>query len=138
VRLSRTGDDVFFPLEDDLREGVLAGVREGDVRVGGAEDFEEFAGAAVEEEGGGAAGGVDDLDVLPREPAAPARAERLEGRLLGGEARGVVLRRGRAAPVAVGPLALGEDALAQARRARERFTQAGDFGKVYADGDDHG
>ncbi len=108
------------------------------MRVGRAEGLEELAGAAVEDEEGGAAGRVDDLDVLPREPAAPARAERLEGGLLSGEARGVVLRGGRAAPFAVGPLARGEDALAQPRRARQRFTHAGDFGKVYADGDDHG
>lgn len=74
---------------------------------------------------------------MPREAAAPARAQRLEGSLFGGEARGVVLRRGGAARVAVGALFFGEDALAQARRARERFTDAADFDNVYADGDDH-
>ena len=107
------------------------------MRVGGAEGVEEFAGGAVEGEAGRAVVGRDDLDVLPGEAAAPARAERLEGRLLGGEAGGVVLR-GRAARVAVGALPFGEDALAEARRARQHFTHAGDFGKVYADGDDHG
>ena len=75
---------------------------------------------------------------MPGEAVAPARAQRLEGSLLGGEARGVVLRRSRAARVAVGALFFGEDALAQARRARERFTDAADFDNVYADGDDHG
>ena len=79
-----------------------------------------------------------DFDVVPGEAVAPARAERLEGRLLGGEARGVVLRRVRlAARVAVGALTFGEDALAEARRAREHFTHAADFDNVYPDGDDH-
>ena len=121
-----------------MGDGVLRSVREGDVRVGGAEGVEKHAGAAVEGEGGRAVGGRDDLGVAPREAAAPARAERLEGRLLGGEARGVVLRGRRAARLAVLLLPLGEDALAEPRRARQRFTHAGDFGKVYADGDDHG
>ena len=79
-----------------------------------------------------------DFDVVPGESVAPARAQGLEGRLLGGEARGVVLRRRGAARVAVGALTFGEDALAQPRRARERFTDAADFDNVYADGDDHG
>ncbi len=75
---------------------------------------------------------------MPGEAVAPARAQGLEGSLLGGEARGVVLRRGGGARVAVGALFFGEDALAQARRARQRFTDAADFDNVYADGDDHG
>lgn len=108
------------------------------MRVGGAERVEELAGAAVEGETGRAVRGRNDLDVEPRETAAPARAERLEGGLLGGEACRIVLGGRRAARLAVGPLGPGEDALAQPRGARQRFTQAGDFGKVYADGDDHG
>jgi len=75
---------------------------------------------------------------MPGEAVAPARAQGLEGGLLGGEARGVVLRRGGGVRVAVSALNFGEDALAQARRARERFTDAADFDNVYADGDDHG
>jgi hypothetical protein len=74
---------------------------------------------------------------VPRQAVAPARAERLEDRLLGGEARGVVLRRVLAARVAVGTLAFGEDPRAEAGRARQHFTHAPDFDNVYADGDDH-
>lgn len=78
-----------------------------------------------------------DFDVMPGEAVAPARAECFEGGFFGGEARGVVLGRRRAARVAVGALLLGEDALAEARRARQSFTDAPDFDNVYADGDDH-
>lgn len=74
---------------------------------------------------------------MPGEAVAPARPERLEGGLFGGEARGVVLHGDRAARVAVGALGFGEDALAEARGAREDFTHAPDFDNVYADGDDH-
>src|SRR5918993_1240957 len=125
-------------LEDDLRDGVLGGVGEGEVRVRGAEPFEEVAGVAGELEEGRAQFVGGDLDVVPGEAVAPARAERLEGRLLGGEARGVVLRGVRAARVAVGALLLREDALAEARRARQHFTHAADFDNAYPDGDDHG
>ena len=125
-------------LENDLRDGVLGGVGEGEVRVGGPELFEEVAGVAGELEEGCAQLVGGDLDVVPGEAVAPARAERLEGRLLGGEARGVVLDGVGAARVAVGALLLGEDALAEARRAREHFTHAADFDNVYPDGDDHG
>ena len=107
------------------------------MRVGGAEVVEEVAGVAGESEEGGAQLVGSDFDVVPGEAVAPARAERLEGRLLGGEARGVVLRRVGAARVAVGALRFGEDALAEARRALEHFTHAADFDNVYPDGDDH-
>lgn len=125
-------------LEDDLSDGVLNGVGEREVRVRGAEPVEEVAGMAGELEERRAEFVGDNLDVVPGEAGAPARAERLEGRLLGGEARGVVLHVVRAARVAVGALLFGEDALAEARRARQHFTHAADFDNVYPDGDDHG
>jgi len=124
-------------LEDDLGGGVFGGVGEGEVRVRGAEALEEFARVAAQSKNGRARLGRSHLDVVPREAVAPARLKRLEGRLLGGEARGVVLRAGGAARVAVGALLFGEDALAEARRAREHFTHAPDFDNVYPDGDDH-
>ena len=102
-----------------------------------AQRFEERARVAAELEEGSACFIRGDFDVVPGEAAAPARLERLEGGLLGGEARGVVLRRRRAARVAVGALLFREDALTHARRALERFTHAPDFDNVYADGDDH-
>ena len=108
------------------------------MRVRGPEPVEEVAGVAGELEVGRAEFVRGDLDVVPGEAVAPARAERLEGRLLGGEARGVVLDGVRAARVAVGALLLGEDARAEARRARQHFTHAADFDNVYPDGDDHG
>ena len=137
--MSRAAFVTLLPsFKNDLRDGVLGGVGEGEVRVRGAEPFEEVAGVAGELEEGRAEFVGGDLDVVPGEAVAPARAERLEGRLLGGEARGVVLRRARAARVAIGALLFREDALAEARRAREHFTHAADFDNVYPDGDDHG
>ena len=106
--------------------------------VRGPELFEKVAGVAGELEEGRAQLVGGHFDVVPGETGAPARAERLEGRLLGGEARGVVLDGVRAARVAVGALLLCEDALAEARRAREHFTHAADFDNVYPDGDNHG
>ena len=129
----------MYAFEDDLRDGVLRGVREREVRVRGAAVVEEFAGAVVEEERGLAGLVREDFHVVPGDAAAPARAEGFERGLLGGEARGVVLGGDDlAAAVAVGALARGEDALAEARRAPEHFTDARDFDNVYADGDDHG
>ena len=104
-----------------------------------AERVEEFEGVACEDEYGRAVFRRSDFGVVPGEWAAPARAQGFEGSLFRGEARGVVLRgRGFAARVAVGPLSFGEDALAEARRAREHFTHAPDFDNVYAYGDNHG
>ena len=108
------------------------------MRVRRAQSLEEVACVGGESEQRRAEFVGGHLDVVPREAVAPARAERLEGRLLRGEARGVVLRGVRPARVAVPALTLGEDALAEARRAREHFTHAADFDNVYADGDDHG
>ncbi|MDT5294213.1 MAG: hypothetical protein QOJ76_1093 [Acidobacteriota bacterium] len=124
-------------LENDLRDGVLGGVREREVRVGCAQRDEEFACVAGELKERRAGVGRGDFDVMPGEAVAPAGLKRLEGGLFGGEARGVVLRRRRAARVAVGALKLRKDALAKARRTREHFTHAADFDNVYADGDDH-
>ena len=106
--------------------------------MGRAERVEEFACMAVELKQRRAVFVRSHFDVMPREPAAPARAERFESSLLRGEARGVVLRgRVFAARIAVCALSFGEDALAKARRAREHFTHAADFDNVYAYGDDH-
>ena len=78
-----------------------------------------------------------NFDVTPADAVVPSGAEGLHAGFFGGEARGVVLGRRRAARVAVGALRFGEDALAEARRARQSFTDAPDFDNVYADGDDH-
>ena len=108
------------------------------MRVRRARAREEFEGAALEVQGGRARLFGDDFYVVPAEAARPAGAQGFEGGLLGGEARGVMLRRNfRAVAVAVFALALGENALAEARRAREDFTHAPDFDNVYADGNDH-
>ena len=106
--------------------------------MGRAERVEEFARMSRQLKQRRALLRRSDFDVMPRESAAPACAKGLEGGLLRGEARGVVLRgRKLAARVAVCALLFGEDALAEARRAREHFTHAPDFDNVYAYGDDH-
>lgn len=82
--------------------------------------------------------GVDYFDVMPREAAAPTRAQSFEGGFLGGKARGVVLRGDDfTAPVAVGALALCEHARGKARRAAQDFADARDFDNIYADGNNH-
>ena len=103
-----------------------------------AERVEEFACAARELEERRTVFRRSHFDVMPGERPAPARAHGFEGGFLCREARGVVLRcRKLAARVAVCALSFGEDALAEARRARQHFTHAPDFDNVYAYGDDH-
>ena len=95
--------------------------------------FEEFAGEVVKLERGRARRVGDDFDVLPREAAAPTRAERFERGLFRGEARGVMLRRDNAPPLAVVALTGGEDALGETRRAAQHCAHARHFDDVYAD-----
>lgn len=52
-------------LEDDLRDGVLGGVREREVRVGCAQRDEEFACVAGELKERRAGVGRGDFDVMP-------------------------------------------------------------------------
>src|SRR5439155_23356712 len=77
-------------------------------------------------------GAADDLDVAPRERARDAEAERLADRLLAGEPARIALRRVRAR-FAVGPLGLGEAALAEGRVAVERPADAVNLDQVDAD-----
>ncbi len=108
------------------------------MRVGRARAREEFEGESLKDEDGLAGVFRDDLDIVPTEAAAPSGAEGFEGCLFGGEARGVVRRGVAAASLAVFALALCEDALVEARRAREHFTYAHDFDNVCTDGNYHG
>jgi hypothetical protein len=62
--------------EDDLSDGVFGGVRHGEMRCRCAGAFEEFAREIVKSDGRRARRVGDDFDVLPREAAAPTRAER--------------------------------------------------------------
>src|SRR6185369_15371101 len=88
---------------------------------------------------GGAGGIASDLDVAEADAAAPARAERLHRRFLGGEARGERLDRARARAGEL-DLARGEEALARPLRVLlvEEPADARDVDQVDADPDDHG
>src|SRR6478609_5901558 len=77
---------------------------------------------------------ADDLDVLPRERARDAEAERLADGFLAREPSGVALRRVRAR-VAVRLLVGGEAAVAKARVSLERAADAPDLDQVGADVD---
>ena len=81
-----------------------------------------------------------NFDVMPRDAAAPACLQGFEHRFLGGEARGIMLGGNPcgSAPVTVGALARGENALDEARRAPQDFTHATNFDDVYTDRNDHG
>lgn len=113
-------------------------MREREVRACRAACLKEFKRAFVETERGSARGERENLDIVPRDAAAPTRAESLQRGLFGGKARGVMLPAAAlAARVAISALGVREDALAEARRAPQRFTNAPDFDNVYADGDNH-
>lgn len=125
-------------LEDNLSDGVLCGVRDGDVRGVCAGLMKESMRLSVKVKDGRARVGVDYFDVMPCEAAAPTRAQSFEGGFLGGKARGVVLRGDCFnAPFAVGTLALCEHARGKARRAAQDFVDARDFDNIYADGNNH-
>ena len=94
---------------------------------------QEFAREVVKDDGRRARRVRDDFDVLPRQTAAPTRAEGFQRGLFRREARGVVLRRDDAPPVAVIALARGEDALGETRRAPQHLPHAPHFDDVDAD-----
>ena len=119
--------------ENDLRDGVFGGVREGKVRGVCAGAQEEFACEMVKSDGRRARRVGDDFDVLPREAAAPTRAERFQRGFFRRKARGIVLRRDDAPPLAVFAFALGEDAFGETRRAAQDCAHARHFNNVYAD-----
>ena len=124
--------------EDDLCDGVLGRVRDGEVCGRRAGVLEERARLSVKAKRRRARLICDNFHVLPREAAAPARAERLQRRFFRGEARGIMLRSGDgAAPFAVGALCGSEHARDEARRACDSGAYASDFDDVNADGDDH-
>ena len=96
--------------------------------------FIEFADATVKPQEGRSRLALCDFDVPPCDAAAPACLQGFEHRFLGGEARGIMLCGDRcAALVTVGALAGSENALDEARRARDDFAHATDFDDVYTD-----
>lgn len=119
--------------EDYLSDGVFGGVREGKVRGVCAGAREEFVREIVKSDGRRARRIGDDFDVLPREAAAPTRAERFQRGFFRGEARGVVLRRDDATPLAVVAFALSKNAFDETRRAAQDCAHARHFNYVYAD-----
>ncbi len=130
VRILFTNAATF---EDDLSDSVFGGVREGKVRGICTGACEEFVREIVKSDRRRARLIRDDLDVLPREAAAPTCAERFQRGFFRGEARGVVLRRDDAPPLAVVALALSEDAFDETRRAAQDCAHARHFNNVYAD-----
>ena len=127
----RKFDNLFF--EDDLSDGVLRGVRDGEVRRARARLLVKLAHAPVKDEMWSARSKRADFYILPGDAASPARLQSFERGLFGGEARGVVLSGDRAARVAVSALALSVNALDKTRRASDNFAHAPDFNDVYAD-----
>ena len=95
--------------------------------------FVKLADATVKLQKGCARVALRDFDVLPRDAARPARLEGFEHGFLGSEARGVMLGGNGSATVAIGALARRENALDEARRARDDFAHATDFDDVYTD-----
>ena len=127
----------FAPFEYDLSDGVLGCVRECKVRSVCAGVLEERAGLIVKTKRGCAGFIRDDFNVLPLEAAAPTCAQSLERRFFCGETRGIMLRGGCAATVAVSALSFGEYAHDKTRRALAGDAHAPDFNDVNADGNDH-
>lgn len=123
--------------ENDLGDGMLAGVRHGEMRGRCSGLLVKLKHAAMEHQKGSAAVERADFYVLPGDAARPACSESLERGFLGGKSRGIMLRRDRATALAVSALALSINALGKTRRAQQDFTHARDFDNVYTDRDDH-
>ena len=124
--------------EDDLRDGVFGGMRDGEVRGGRARLVEELAHEAVKDEQRRAGSARCDFNILPSDAAAPSGLQSFEGGFFCGKACGIMLRGDRSATLAVGALGLCVHALKEARRALYDFAHAADFDDVYANGNNHG
>src|SRR5512143_1560445 len=100
-------------LQDDLRQGGLFGVGEGERGAPRAEAGGMLLDLAGEVDGGAAAGVAPHLDLFPGD-AAPAGADGLHRGLLGGKAGGVALGAVLLG-VAVADLGGSEDAVEETR-----------------------
>jgi len=98
---------------------------------------QEILRAPGELERGLAAGEVGDFDVHPAGAAPPADAQRLEGRLLSGEAGGVALVL-VALVLAIGDFVFGENPLEETLAvALDRVFHAGGLGNIDSSSDNH-
>src|SRR5512146_2514435 len=124
-------------LENDLCDGDLLRVRKGDGCGLHTEPFCKLRGLAVKIHRGLARRQTNNLDILPRYPALPARAYGFQGRFLGSKARGeafVLVSLG----LAVTDLSRGKDAVEKARAVTlDGGLHARNFGDVYSHADDH-
>ena len=112
---------------------MLSGVRDREMRRGGATRFIEFASASVKEDQGRARIFGRYFNVLPAYPAAPPRLQSFQRGFFCREARGIMLRSDRAARLAISALGGSEDALSEARRAFDGFAHAANFDDVDSD-----
>lgn len=126
------------PFENDLCDGVLGRVRDGEVCGTRARLFVEFADATAKDENGRTRIARGYFDVLPGDAARPACLQSFERGFFGGEARGIMLRGDRPATVAISTLALCVNALDKTRRARDNFADTPNFDNVYTYGNNHG
>jgi hypothetical protein len=90
-------------------------VRDGEQPVRHPEPPRQHGRLAMQPERRRRAALADDLDVAPSDAAAPPGAEHLHRRFLGGEPRRIALEAAAPARLAVGLLALGENARPEAR-----------------------
>ena len=98
--------------QQDLRDGQMLGVSDGQEGRSRAERVESTFGASVKQQLRRSSAPYH-FDAAPQDLLSMSGAERLHCRFLGGEARRQ-MNGGHAAAVAVGPLAVGEDAMEKA------------------------
>jgi len=103
-----------------------------------AETFEGGQDLAGEEQVRRAAVACRDFHVLPTDSPAPTGLQRFQSRFFRSEARGIMLRRHRAATLAVFAFSAREHALGKARRPQQHFANSRNFDNVYTDGNNHG
>src|SRR6201986_1731504 len=79
-------------LQNNVRERLLGSVRDGERDIFVAELGSDGGGLPVKLQGGALAFRPDNFDIPPAHAMAPAGADGLHARFLGGEARGIALK----------------------------------------------
>src|SRR4029077_3545600 len=124
--------------ETDFRERAIAGMRDAQSDVPGSHAFCVLARYAMEEDGRPPAGLARHFNIPPAHALAPAGAQGLHGRFLGGKAPGVTLRA-VAMPFAVGDLGRSKDAVQKhSAVAPDCFADSSNLLHVHAQADNHG
>src|ERR1019366_209813 len=124
--------------QNDVSQGLLGSVSDGERDVFRAEFSGDGCGLAVELNGRTLAFWAHNFDIAPADTVTPSRAQGFHSGFLGGETRGIAFKPGGFS-FAVTNFTFGEDAMKKAvTEALDAFADAGNFGDVHSGAENHG